>query len=436
MVEVRYWGRYGRGVREWGRGVVFGGICAGLVLGMACGAYGDTVAEKERERAEAEVRRAEAEERIGELERGREDVASQVLGLDRDLTGLMAEMELLEGDMETLEARIVTAEGEYRKARDAQERQYGILKKRIQYVYEEGDVTYLDILLKAESVGNLIVETEYFERLYEYDRELIVGYERIKDEVLRRKTALEEQRAEMGEMKQEYEEGMVRLQTVIRLKRTEVSDFDRKLEVAKREAGELAEVIRKKNEEIGRLRAEEERRREEARRRDEERRREEERLKAGDSLTDSGQSGEMGLPGEADREQDKEQDGQRVVKSSGGTEFGRKVADYGLQFVGNPYVYGGTSLTKGTDCSGFTQSVYRHFGVSIPRTSAEQAHFGTEIPYDEMEPGDLVCYAGHVAMYIGDGKIVHASSAKSGIKVSDNPAYRTIVSIRRPWQTG
>ena len=81
--------------------------------------------------------------------------------------------------------------------------------------------------------------------------------------------------------------------------------------------------------------------------------------------------------------------GGRPVKSIGGTEFGRNVADYALQFVGNPYVYGGTSLTGGTDCSGYTQSVYRHFGVSIPRTSGEQAGFGREIPYEEMEPGDL-----------------------------------------------
>ena len=126
--------------------------------------------------------------------------------------------------------------------------------------------------------------------------------------------------------------------------------------------------------------------------------------------------------------------GGRSVKSIGGTEFGRNVADYALQFVGNPYVYGGTSLTGGTDCSGYTQSVYRHFGVSIPRTSGEQAGFGREIPYEDMEPGDLVCYSGHVAMYIGGGRIVHASSRKEGIKVSNDPAYRTIVSIRRPWQ--
>ena len=123
------------------------------------------------------------------------------------------------------------------------------------------------------------------------------------------------------------------------------------------------------------------------------------------------------------------------VKSMGGSLFGRQVADYALQFVGNPYVWGGTSLTGGADCSGFTQSVYKHFGVNIPRTSGEQAYYGREIAYEDMEPGDLICYSGHVAIYMGGGQIVHASNSapypKGGIKISGNAAYKTILSVRR-----
>ena len=107
------------------------------------------------------------------------------------------------------------------------------------------------------------------------------------------------------------------------------------------------------------------------------------------------------------------------------------VADFAVQFVGNPYVWGGTSLTSGADCSGFVQSVYANFGVSLPRTSYEQQNAGYEVSYADAQPGDLICYGGHVAIYMGNGQIVHASNARDGIKVSDNAAYRTITSVRR-----
>ena len=117
--------------------------------------------------------------------------------------------------------------------------------------------------------------------------------------------------------------------------------------------------------------------------------------------------------------------------SSSGSGSGSSVVDFATQFVGNPYVWGGTSLTGGADCSGFTQSVYANFGVSLPRTSYEQQYAGTEVSYADAQPGDLICYGGHVAIYMGNGRIVHASNSVDGIKISDNAAYRTIVSVRR-----
>ena len=110
----------------------------------------------------------------------------------------------------------------------------------------------------------------------------------------------------------------------------------------------------------------------------------------------------------------------------------QEVADFAVQFVGNPYVWGGTSLTSGADCSGFVQSVYANFGVSLPRTSYEQQNWGTEVSYADAQPGDLICYGGHVAIYMGNGQIVHASNSRDGIKISNNAAYRTILSVRRP----
>ena len=106
----------------------------------------------------------------------------------------------------------------------------------------------------------------------------------------------------------------------------------------------------------------------------------------------------------------------------GVTDIQMEICEYARQFVGNPYVWGGTSLTKGADCSGFTLSVYRKYGVSLPHSSKAQANCGTRIDVSEVQPGDLVFYGGknihHVAMYIGNGQVVHAQSAKTGIVVT------------------
>ena len=111
---------------------------------------------------------------------------------------------------------------------------------------------------------------------------------------------------------------------------------------------------------------------------------------------------------------------------------GELIADYALQFVGNPYVYGGCSLTQGTDCSGFVMLIYRHFGVSLPHYDAAIRTKGKSVSsLKEARAGDIICYYGHVAIYLGDGRIVHASNSRDGIKISERADYRAIASIRR-----
>ena len=118
------------------------------------------------------------------------------------------------------------------------------------------------------------------------------------------------------------------------------------------------------------------------------------------------------------------------ISVSGDSSTGVAIANYALQFVGNPYVYGGTSLTNGADCSGFTMSVFAHFGISLPHSSAGQRSVGRAVSYSEAQAGDLICYDGHVAIYLGGGRIVHASTEKTGIKTG-TATYRTILSVRR-----
>ncbi len=120
-----------------------------------------------------------------------------------------------------------------------------------------------------------------------------------------------------------------------------------------------------------------------------------------------------------------------VITSGSGSALGQSVADFACQFVGNPYVWGGTSLTDGADCSGFVMSVYSNFGVSLPHSSAADRNVGSAVDgLENAQPGDIVCYSGHVAIYIGNGQIVHASTAKTGIIIS-NANYRSVLSVRR-----
>ena len=142
-----------------------------------------------------------------------------------------------------------------------------------------------------------------------------------------------------------------------------------------------------------------------------------------------------------EKEKKKAQEGQQQAEApapapapaptSGGSDLGNAVVDYAMQFVGNPYVYGGTSLTNGADCSGFVMSVYKNFGVSLPHSSSADRSQGYDVGgLANAQPGDIVCYSGHVGIYAGNGQIVHASTSKTGIIVS-NANYRNVLAVRR-----
>lgn len=159
-----------------------------------------------------------------------------------------------------------------------------------------------------------------------------------------------------------------------------------------------------------------------------------------------GEGTEGGEPVEDEQSEESSQDGNEAVMekenmdgaSASNTEnevteeeLRQEIVDFALQFEGNPYVYGGTSLTNGADCSGFVMSVFAEFGYSLPRVAADQYYQSVKKSTAELQPGDLVFYGGgisHVALYIGDGQIIHASTSASGIKIS-NYDYETPVGV-------
>lgn len=148
------------------------------------------------------------------------------------------------------------------------------------------------------------------------------------------------------------------------------------------------------------------------------------------SFAESKEEEEVRLEAEAAAEEARQQE---VIEANAAAELrsaGEAVIDFACQFIGNPYVWGGTSLTEGADCSGFVQSVYANFGISLPRTSLEMRSAGYEVSYDEALPGDLILYEGHVGLYMGDGNIVNAMNEEDGIGIC-TATYAPIITVRR-----
>ena len=170
-------------------------VCLGQMVSFVSAA--SPISEAEREKQEAEARYEAVNGEAEELERKKGEAAALAGRLDKELTGLLTDMDLLETDMDDMTRQIEREEAEYQRAEEKRKRQYEILKKRIQYIYEEGEVTYLDILLKAKTIGDVINGNEYFQQLYEYDRKLITEYEKTKCDAGNRKEALEERQSEL-----------------------------------------------------------------------------------------------------------------------------------------------------------------------------------------------------------------------------------------------
>ena len=278
------------------------------------------------------------------------------------------------------------------------------MDKRIKFMYEKGNTSYLELFLQSQSISDLVNKVDYVEKLYEYDRKLLLDYQQTKEQVLELKTSLENEKAEMVEMQADYLEQTESLQAMIDEKQETVENFAAQLSEAKKQANTYQAEIKKQTATIKQLQAEEE-----ARKKAEE----EARKKAEAAAKQSSGGSSSG--------------GSKPAVISG---TGSDIADYACQFVGNPYVAGGTSLTSGADCSGFTWAVFQHFGINLPRSSYAQSAAGTEVSYAEAQPGDVIYYGGHVAIYIGNGMIVHASTAATGIKYS-NALYRSIITVRR-----
>ncbi len=334
------------------------------------------------------------------------------------LTQIMLELELLDIDIAAKEVDIENATNALNDAIVREQDQYDAMKIRIQYLYETGNEDLLTVYMESGSISEALTRADYIEGLYSYDRQMLTEYQNTVLEVTELKTALEGEKEELLSLQAEYEEEQENMEVVIDELQALSDNYAARISAAQSQANQYAATIAAQNAAIQNLDAMiTEAEAEEARKKAEE----EAKLLAeaaangtGVTVTTTGNVTYDTTP----------------IYNSGGSDLGKAIANYGCQFIGNPYVYGGTSLTDGADCSGFTMSVYKNFGYNLPRSSSAQQSVGRAVSYSEAQPGDIICYPGHVAIYIGNGQIVHASTPSGGIKIG-SATFRTIITVRR-----
>ena len=411
-----------------------------------------TISDLEKEKQELEKKKEEAQNkqkeesdklnsvsgRIDSIQGDADAVAEEIDEADAALVETLASVEIIEEELSDKEEEIKVTTAEYEKAKEKEEEQYEAMKLRIRFMYEKGDSTYLQLLLESQNFSEAVNKAEYITQLYDYDRRMLEEYEAAKEECENLKNRLEEEKAELEAQQHELQEEQKNLETLLSEKQKIYDNYEVQIAQARQEAAIYKANIKKQTEEIRNLEAASKKKDSEieaAKKAEEEARKAQEEALRRQAEEAAGQSGESGSSsGSSSSGGSSSGSGSYGYASAssyaGSGSKGQQIASYACQFIGNPYVPGGTSLTDGADCSGFVWRVYKDFGYSVPRTSYGCRSAGTEVSYADAQPGDIVCYAGHVGLYIGNGQIVHASTQKTGIKIT-NATYKEILTRRR-----
>ncbi len=409
-----------------------------IVMGMSqfSVAMADKKSDAEQKKKEAEANLKSKQGEINRIEEQQEQLRSEINELDAELVNVMIELSTLEEELAVKEDELEQTKADLEQAKIDEQNQYEAMKLRIRFMYEKGDTTMLTSLLESGSIADLLNRVEYVNEVYSYDRELLTEYQNTKEQVAALEQQQEEEIQALEVKQQEYQVAKENFETTIAQKKDEVGDFQNKLAAAQELAAKYQDTINAQNTIIA-----QENERIERERREREQREQEQRAAAaaaaarrassnsgGDSTSASDSSGGSSNGGSSDSGSGG--GGNKNPGYSTGVS-GSAVVNYAMNFVGNPYVWGGKDPNTGADCSGFTSYVYAHFGISIPSYSYSQRSVGQEVSYSNAQAGDLICYAGHVAIYMGNGQIVHAKGTAYGIVAYDNATYRPIITVRR-----
>lgn len=411
-------------IRRNGKRILAAALVVALAGGMAQSTGASAIQDAKDKINEANQQLDQTKSQISDIEKKQNSLQQEIDSLDSELVALLLDIEVLKDEIAQKEADIDQATADLAVAEETAQKQYESMKKRIRFMYERGDNALIESLLGAGSMADFLNRVEYFNQIYDYDRTMLNEYQDTITQVAELKETLEQEQQDMLALKENQEHQSEELQDMLTKKRATMDDFDTKLAQAEALAAQYKETIQEQNQiivaEQARIAAEEE----ERRRREEERRRQEEEERRRQEAAQQQQQQQGGGSGSSSGDDGGANPGYQTNIS------GQTVVDFAMQFVGNPYVWGGTSLTNGCDCSGFVMSVFGHFGISLPHSSYALRSCGQGVSYSNAQPGDLICYSGHVAIYIGGGRIVGAQSSAVGI-ATQNATYRTILAVRR-----
>ena len=318
---------------------------------------------------------------IDEIEAKRREKQLYLDDQKSEMLNLMKDIAYYEAVIDETGKRIENATIDLEAAMKLREEQYAAMMIRIQYMYESGsDDNYLMMLLTSQDFTDLLNRAEYVDSLYAYDSAMLSNYEALVAGITSMRNTLESDKQKLEKEQAELDEYKVELERVMAELEDQISDYDKLVADAQKRAKEYKNQIASGQSQIDIIKKQQE-----------------------DAINKQQQNGSG--------------TGDKVVGSGTGAE----VAEYALQFVGNPYVWGGVSLTNGADCSGFIMSVYAQFGYSLPHSSFSMRKSGIGVSLADAKAGDIICYSGHVGLYIGNGRIVHAKGDEYGI-VTD-PVY-------------
>lgn len=366
-------------------------------------------AEKKKSQAEHDLKDKKNE--INGLKDQQQTTADDIKNKSAKLDEILAAQKKLQKDITSKQAEIEQNQKDLAAAQEKQQEQYDAMKKRIQFMYENSaEDNIWTAIIESNGITDMLNRIEYVSDVYDSDRALMDSYQAAVEQVKEIGTKLDKDMNELTAMQDDYEKQQADVEAAIVALENQKEQYASQIAQAQQQADNYQNIITAQGKIIQEQEAAAAARANSS---------------SSSSSYDGGGAGKGGsIAG------DYAAGGGKNPGASTGVS-GSSVVSYAMQFVGNPYVWGGNSLTNGVDCSGFVHEVYAHFGISTPRYSQAFKSVGQAVSFDNIQPGDVVVYPGHVAIYAGGGVIVEAQSTKAGITANRSVQCHTILAIRR-----